>query len=95
MALTIEVTKLFPDKGPRGFFKVGSHVVLKEDGVEVFSKDYPIDAKKGDDVYLRSAEIIAKAQPDIDAWKDENFIDDHGKYADLQTAVFAGLSTGE
>ena len=71
MALTKQVTKLWPTKDSRNIFHPGINLKLFEDEDEVRSQDFKRDFASGANVGDIVADIVAEAQAYIDHYKEE------------------------
>ena len=92
MALTKEITKIWPTLGARNIYQAGVNLVLKEDSVEVVNETYTTDYKKGSSPSLLQPDLIAKVQARIDKYKNEKSIYDAVAYDNAVTAIDEGVT---
>lgn len=92
MALTVEVTKVWPTLSENGLFHVGVEAVLKEDGVEVRRRTFTDATNKTADVSVLAVQITKQVQEWINAYKTEKVAYNHAKMTALVTAIQNGLT---
>ena len=92
MALTKEITKIWPTLGSRNIFRAGIQVVLTDDLVEVVNETFTADYRRGANVDEIIPDLIAKAQARIDRYKAEKQINGAAAYDNAVTAVSDGIT---
>jgi len=95
MALTKEITKLWPRRGNRNIFTVGINFVLKDNGDEVVNRPVTSTYAEGQDPSAIEATIIAEAQALIDKYIAEKNLNSKPAYTASVTNIGNGLSLGE
>ncbi|MCK4788132.1 MAG: hypothetical protein KAV87_30595 [Desulfobacteraceae bacterium] len=91
MALTKQITKIWPTLGNRNIFQCGIQLVLTDDSVEVVNESFMADYRKGADVDEITPDLIAKAQARIDRYKAEKQINGAATYDNAVTVVSDGI----
>ena len=91
MALTKQVTRLWPTKDSRNIFHPGINLKLLEDEEEVRSVNFTRDFTPGGNIDNIKADIIAEAQAYIDRYKEERSVYTASAYSsavsDIDTAL--------
>lgn len=91
MALTKEITKIWPTLGDRNIFQCGIQLVLTDDSVEVVNESFMADYRRGADVNEIIPDLIVKAQARVDRYKAEKQIYGAAAYDNAVTDVGAGI----
>ena len=92
MALTATVTKtgvtyMMPD-----MWSVSINVVLSDDAVEVWDRDYSARYRTGDVIAVKQARLIEMVKADIDKYKSEQMIFNAPAFDDVVTNVQTALT---
>ena len=91
MALTVQISKVWPEAKNRNMFAVGVHMVLKDDAVTVAEETFTEETAKTGDPTTLTTSLAEKCQEIIDNYKAEKQINDHNKYDTLVSNVNSAL----
>jgi len=92
MALTKELTKIWPTLGDRNMFRAGVNLVLKEDSIEVVNESFTVDYAKGSNPNLIIPDLISKIQARVDRYKAEKAIYGAPAYDNAIVDIDAGVT---
>jgi len=91
MALTAEVTKIWPTLETAGQIEIGVLVVLKEDSVEVLRRTFTTNTEKTGDPEIKATEICQEINSWIADYKFEKTAYNHAKMDAFETAITEGV----
>lgn len=91
MVLTAVVTKHSVTKLIDNLYSVGMNLVLTDESVEVFNKDYFIRYRSGDDISEKTGQFITQMQADIDKYEVEQALYNAAAFDNAVVTVQAGL----
>ena len=92
MTLIATVTKKGVTYMMDKMWAVAINVVLTDDAVEVWDRDYSVRYRAGDVIAAKQAKLIEMAKADIDKYKSEQMIFDALAFDDVVTNVQAALT---
>ena len=92
MALSATVTKKGVTYMMPNMWAVSINVVLSEDTVEVWDRDYSVRYRAGDVIAAKQAKLIEMVKADIDKYKSEQMIFNASAFDDVVTNVQTALT---
>ena len=92
MTLTATVTKKGVTYMMPNMWSVSINVVLTDDAVEVWDRDYSVRYRAGDAIAAKQAKLIEMAKTDIDKYKSEQMIFNAPAFDDVVTNVQTALT---
>ena len=92
MTLTATVTKTGVTYMMPNMWGVSINVVLTDDSIEVWDRDYSVRYRAGDVIAAKQAKLIEMAKADIDKYKSEQMIFNAPALDDVVTNVQTALT---